>query len=63
MIVSIVGGHGSIARLLTPLLVARGHSVRALVRNDDQFDDVRSGGGSRCCATWSQRATMASTMP
>ena len=44
MIVSIVGGHGSIARLLTPLLVARGHTVRGLVRNEDQFDDVRSDG-------------------
>lgn len=44
MIVSIVGGHGSIARLLTPMLVARGHTVRGLVRNDDQFDDIRADG-------------------
>ena len=44
MIVSIVGGHGSIARMLTRLLVARGHTVRGLVRSDDQFDDIRADG-------------------
>ena len=44
MIVSIVGGHGSIARQLTPLLVARGHTVRGLVRKQEQFDDLRSDG-------------------
>ncbi|MDW3212710.1 MAG: SDR family oxidoreductase [Ilumatobacteraceae bacterium] len=44
MIVSIVGGHGSIARQLTRLLVARGHRVRGIVRNDDQFGDLRADG-------------------
>jgi uncharacterized protein YbjT (DUF2867 family) len=44
MIVSIVGGHGSIARLLTPLLTAGGHTVRGLVRNEDQFGDLRDDG-------------------
>lgn len=44
MIISIVGGHGSIARLLTPLLVARGHAVRGLVRKHKQFDDLRAVG-------------------
>ncbi len=44
MIVSIVGGHGSIARLLAPLLVARGHAVRGLVRKHEQFDDIRALG-------------------
>lgn len=44
MIISIVGGHGSIARQLTPLLVARGHAVRGLVRKHEQFDDIRAGG-------------------
>lgn len=44
MIVSIVGGHGSIARLLTPQLTSKGHTVRGLVRNEDQFDDLRSDG-------------------
>ncbi len=44
MIVSIVGGHGSVARLLTPLLTSRGHTVRGLVRNTDHFDDLRDDG-------------------
>lgn len=44
MIVSIVGGHGSIARHLTPLLTARGHSVRGLVRDEGQFADLRADG-------------------
>ncbi len=41
MLVSIVGGHGQIARLLTPLLRSSGHGVRGLVRSADQFDDLR----------------------
>lgn len=44
MIVSIIGGHGSIARLLTPRLDACGHTVRGLVRNEDHFDDLRDEG-------------------
>lgn len=44
MIVTILGAHGSIARLLTPLLVARGHAVRGLVRAEDQFGDLRADG-------------------
>ena len=43
-LVSIVGGHGQIARHLTRKLVERGHAVRGLVRSEDQFDDVRSDG-------------------
>lgn len=43
-IVSIVGGHGSVARLLTPLLTARGYTVRGLVRSEGQFDDLRADG-------------------
>ncbi|MEQ8842064.1 MAG: SDR family oxidoreductase [Acidimicrobiales bacterium] len=44
MIVSIVGGHGSIARLLTPLLSTRGCTVRGLVRDETQFGDLRDDG-------------------
>lgn len=44
MIVSIVGGHGSIARLITRLLTARGHTVHGLVRDEDQFGDLRADG-------------------
>ncbi|MEP1124463.1 MAG: SDR family oxidoreductase [Ilumatobacter sp.] len=43
--IAIVGGHGQIARLLTTTLVGRGHSVRSLVRSEDQFDDIRADGG------------------
>ncbi len=44
MLITIVGGHGQIARRLTRLLVEQGHSVRALVRNPDQLEDVGSDG-------------------
>jgi uncharacterized protein YbjT (DUF2867 family) len=42
--ISIVGGHGQIARILARKLVERGHHVRGLVRSDDQFDDLRDDG-------------------
>ena len=44
MQVVIAGGHGKIAMLLHPLLGERGDSVRALIRNPDQADDVRAAG-------------------
>lgn len=40
--VTIVGGHGQIARILTRKLVERGRRVRGLVRSEDQFDDIRA---------------------
>lgn len=45
MRVVVAGGHGQIAMLLHPLLKARGHDVRALIRNPQQADDVRGAGG------------------
>lgn len=42
--ISIVGGHGQIARQLARKLVERGHGVRGLVRSRDQFDDLRDDG-------------------
>ena len=42
--VSVVGGHGSVARLLTGKLVERGHEVRGLVRSSNQFADLRADG-------------------
>lgn len=36
MLVAIVGGHGQIARLLHPLVVAQGHTPVALVRKEEQ---------------------------
>lgn len=44
MHITIVGGHGQIARHLTRLLVARHDTVRALVRNPDHVADVEADG-------------------
>lgn len=44
MIITVVGGHGQIARRLTRLLTADGHTVRALVRDPAQLDDVAADG-------------------
>jgi uncharacterized protein YbjT (DUF2867 family) len=42
--VAIAGGHGKIGMLLGELLAARGDTVRGLIRNPDQEDDLRSVG-------------------
>jgi nucleoside-diphosphate-sugar epimerase len=42
--VAIAGGHGKIALLLGEMLVARGDTVRGLIRNPDQEDDLRAVG-------------------
>ncbi|NQT12629.1 MAG: SDR family oxidoreductase [Planctomycetes bacterium] len=44
MRIVVAGGHGQIALLLHPLLKARGHQVRGLVRNPDHADEVRRAG-------------------
>lgn len=44
MRIVIAGGHGQIAMLLHPLLTARGHEPRALIRNPDHADEVRNAG-------------------
>ncbi len=44
MQIVIAGGHGKIAMLLYPLLKARGHQVRGLIRNPDHADEVRQAG-------------------
>ncbi len=36
----IIGGHGKIARKVTPLLVEDGHSVSSVIRNPDQTADL-----------------------
>ncbi|WP_028245713.1 NAD(P)H-binding protein [Pseudoclavibacter soli] len=41
----ILGGHGRVALLATPKLVARGHEVTSVVRDDAQFGDVEAAGG------------------
>jgi nucleoside-diphosphate-sugar epimerase len=42
--VAIAGGHGKIALLLGQMLAARGDTVRGLIRNPDQGDDLRAVG-------------------
>jgi uncharacterized protein YbjT (DUF2867 family) len=42
--VAIAGGHGKIALLLGQLLTERGDTVRGLIRNPDQEDDLRALG-------------------
>ena len=44
MRIVVAGAHGQIALLLHPLLKARGHQVRGLIRNGDHADDVRQAG-------------------
>ncbi|HEX4305742.1 MAG TPA: SDR family oxidoreductase [Solirubrobacterales bacterium] len=42
--VAIAGGHGKIAMLLGRALAGRGDTVRGLIRNPDQADDLRAAG-------------------
>jgi uncharacterized protein YbjT (DUF2867 family) len=44
MRVVVAGGHGQIAMLLHPLLVERGDTVRALIRNPDHASEVEKAG-------------------
>ena len=44
MRVVVIGAHGKVARLLTPLLRERGHEVTAVVRNPDHAADVEADG-------------------
>lgn len=46
MKISIIGGHGQIARRLTALLHADGHEIVSVIRNPDHVDDVRAAGGA-----------------
>lgn len=46
MDVLIFGGHGKVALLLAPLLVARGDSVDAVIRNRDHIEAVRATGAN-----------------
>ncbi|NLW14572.1 MAG: NAD(P)H-binding protein [Trueperella sp.] len=42
----IVGGHGKVALLAAPLLVAEGHEVTSLIRNPDHIAEVEAAGAS-----------------
>lgn len=46
----IIGGHGKVARLLTPLLAARGDEISAVIRNPDHTADVEADGASAVVA-------------
>lgn len=42
--IALVGGHGKVALLAHPKLVAAGHEVTAIIRNSDHVDDVAATG-------------------
>lgn len=42
----LIGGHGKVARLLTPLLVGAGHAVTAVIRNPDHQADASADGAT-----------------
>jgi uncharacterized protein YbjT (DUF2867 family) len=44
MDITIVGGHGSIAMLMHPMLQEKGHTVRGIIRKEEQADDLREVG-------------------
>ncbi|CDJ99518.1 NAD dependent epimerase/dehydratase family protein [Microbacterium sp. C448] len=46
----IIGGHGKVARLLTPLLAARGDGVSAVIRNAEHTADVEGDGATAVVA-------------
>lgn len=40
----VIGGHGKVARLAEPMLVAAGHEVTAVIRNPDQIAETEATG-------------------
>lgn len=46
MRIALIGGHGKVARHLTPLLVDAGHEVSSIVRNPDHAADLRALGAT-----------------
>jgi uncharacterized protein YbjT (DUF2867 family) len=44
MNIVIAGGHGQIAMLLHPMLKENGHNVRALIRKEEQIDELKEAG-------------------
>lgn len=44
MDITIVGGHGSVAMLLHPILSKDGHHVRGIIRKEEQADELREAG-------------------
>ncbi len=50
MRVIVIGGHGKVARRLTPTLTERGHTVTAVVRNPGHVPDVEADGATAAVA-------------
>lgn len=44
--VMVLGGHGKVAQLATPLLLDAGHTVTSVIRNPDQEDTIRGLGAT-----------------
>lgn len=44
MKITIAGGHGSIAMLLHQILKKKGHTIRGIIRKEEQADDLRNAG-------------------
>ena len=44
MTITIVGAHGQIARLLHPILLERGHTVRGIIRSSEQAETLEKAG-------------------
>lgn len=44
MKITVVGGHGSIAMFLHPILKRKGHRIRGIIRKAEQADDLRDAG-------------------
>lgn len=53
----VFGGHGRIALLLAPILVARGDEVTAVIRNPDHVAEVEQGGAHALVADIEQLGT------
>jgi uncharacterized protein YbjT (DUF2867 family) len=60
--VAIAGGHGKIALILGRLLAERGDTVRGLIRNPDQADDLRAVGVEPVIADLESESDIASAI-
>jgi uncharacterized protein YbjT (DUF2867 family) len=60
--IAIAGGHGKIALILGRLLAERGDTVRGLIRNPDQADDLRAVGVEPVIADLESESDIASAI-
>lgn len=59
MHITIFGGHGKIALLLAPMLVAAGHEVTSVIRNPDHVADVEATGAKALVSSLEEADTAA----